>query len=242
MKSNGEKKRPRLTDPQPEAQEDMFLKASVGWFHVFNDMIHGGDLRRIMDECSSAVGVYLVVKSLVHYARGVSFPSIKTIGEKTGLSNATVHKALRVLQEYGYLEIEKRGRSNHYRIKEKIRVDNADGEEQAIISFDYFSTVLKDVRAEINDFLINQNTGRGTEEKYQYIHIENLNLTMYNQQNYGGENTQTNKTGVSFSEGLEDLEKTAIEADFQEGMSIGEAVVSHRHRLAKAKRKLDSDV
>ncbi len=213
------------------AQSDMFLTAQTGWFHVFHHIIECGDLRKIMDKSPSAIGVYLVVKSMVHYSKGVSFPSIRTICDKTGLSNATVHKSLRVLEELGYIEIEKDGRKNTYRVKEKIAVRDETGQPTAMISFDYFSTILKDVRAEINDFLLRQ----GTSSKYQYIHIENMNITINQQNNFDGENTQTNQTGIVDAGKAREWQNEQIEQDFQEGMSITEAVKKHRGRLAKGK-------
>ena len=215
---------------KPPAQEDMFLNASLGWFHVFNDMVNGGDLRKLMDKCPSSIGVYLVIKSLVHYKKGVSFPSVKTIMERTRLSNATIHKSLHALEEYGYITITKDGRKNIYRVREKIKVTDSTGAESALVSFDYFGSVIEKARQEIKDFLVKPNP----DKNYQYIHIENLNITLNQQNVIGGEGvqvnqpTQINPTAVTEEEGLR------IENDVKSGLPWNEVVQQHRKRSNKS--------
>ena len=165
-------------------QGDLLLSADTGWFHIFHEIINSGDLAKLIKKNKSSISVYLVVKSHIHYKKGVSFPSIATIMEKTGLSNKTVHKALEALEEYGYVDIDRSGRHNVYRVREKIRVKNTETEEEmAVVSFDYFSSVLSEVRNEIKNFLVSPTET----DKFQYISIENLNINI-NQQIVKGDN------------------------------------------------------
>jgi len=180
-----------------DKQEDFFLNADLGWFHIFTEMISSGDLKLLMKECKSSIGVYLVIKSLVHYKKGVSFPSIATIIDKTGLTNKTVIKALEALEKYDYIDVDRTGKNNVYRVREKIRVRDKNKEDVALVTFDYFSSVLNDVRNEIKKFIMSPND----DKSYQFIQIENLNINLNQQINNGEGGVQYNQPVQSASLG-----------------------------------------
>ena len=83
---------------------------------------------------------------------------------------------------------------------------------------------------EIKDFLVKPNP----DKNYQYIHIENLNITLNQQNVIGGEGvqvnqpTQINPTAVTEEEGLR------IENDVKSGLPWNEVVQQHRKRSNKS--------
>jgi len=76
------------------------LSAELAWFHVFKAMIDDGEVAKIG---ASAFTTYCVIKSHTNFATGVAFPSIETISEKSGISQAQVKRDLKTLEANGLL-------------------------------------------------------------------------------------------------------------------------------------------
>lgn len=155
------------SDKKSGEQLELF-KAETTWFHIFNAMIRSGDLAKIS---GSAVKVYLAIKSHTNFATGRSFPSIELIGEETGLSESQTGRCLNELVKLGYVTKEKKGRRNHYMLREKIPINNNDGRPEAIASWDYLPSTVRDAVAELKHF---SSTGEGG----QIINIERLTINI----------------------------------------------------------------
>ena len=145
------------------------FKAETTWFHVFKDMIDSGDVASMGPY---AVTAYLVIKSYTNFATGVSFPSIETISEKSGMSERQTRRSLKVLEENGYLSKFKKGRKNIYTLREKVHMKDSKGRPAAVATWDYLPSTVEAARAELRQFkMTGENDG-------QIIHIENLTMNV----------------------------------------------------------------
>lgn len=159
------------------------LQAETSWFHLFRCMIESGDAREMGP---SPFMVYCVIKSHTNFSTGRAFPSIQTIVDKSGLSKSSVLRALKVLGEFGYLTVEKKGRNNVYRLREKVTMNDGEGRPAAVATWDYLPTSIKAAQAELRNFLL-----EGKTDGLQVIQIEVLHLNVQINQGEGG-NTQAN--------------------------------------------------
>ena len=146
-------------------QQDLFISGKTNWFHFFTSVIEGGDLALMSKRCNAVPSVLLVVKSYTNYSEGVSFPGIDTIVEKSGFSKKSVITALKILSEFGYLEIKKQGRKNIYKVIEKFKAEHRDTGESIEITADYVPEIVSAMRAELKEFFKDGRT------KGQYINI-----------------------------------------------------------------------
>lgn len=160
--------------PQLAAQ---VLEADTQWFHVFRSMIDSGELARLS---GSALKVYLVIKSYANYRNGGAFPAELTVAEKSGLSIAQVKRSIKELQNLEYLSISKRGRKNHYILKEKVMVRNATGDSAATASWDYIPAEVANAVDELKSYVTS-----GQADSAQLINIQNLQVNI-NQVSPGG--------------------------------------------------------
>lgn len=173
-------------------QGDLF-KAETTWFHVFRDMIENGDVAKMG---AYAVTVYLVIKAHTNFSTGRAFPAIETIAGKSGVSVAQVKRCIKTLEEFGYVSREKKGRSNIYRLREKISVTGEDGRPAAVATWDYLPSSVQGAVADLKNVLIAGEFGAA-----KIVHIERLNVQINN----GNNNIQFN---------LADIEK--LPKDMQE--------------------------
>jgi len=153
-------------------QQDLFITGKTNWFHFFASTIESGDLAKMTKECSAVASVLLVIKSYVNYKEGVSFPSTRLISEKSGYSRVSITKALRVLTDFGYLEISVKGRKNIYQLKEKFKMAHRVTGSEVEVSADYVPELVSQMRTELKEFI---KDGK-SEEKYI-----NINITLNNQ-------------------------------------------------------------
>lgn len=58
--------------------------------------------------------VFCIIMAYYDSATGYASPPVRTIAEKSGLSDAQVERHIRTLKEKGYIETEKIGRNNRY--------------------------------------------------------------------------------------------------------------------------------
>jgi len=157
------------TSKQPQSE---LFQAQTTWFHVFKNMIDNGDVAKMGPY---AVTTYLVIKAHTNYSTGESFPSIETIVEKSGISERQVKKDLATLEELGYITKEKKGRNNHYTLREKVEIQDAAGRPSAVATWDYLPGAVQDAVADLKNVLV---TGKA--ENAKVVHIERLTVNIAN--------------------------------------------------------------
>jgi DNA-binding transcriptional MocR family regulator len=157
------------------------FQAETTWFHVFRSMVDNGDVAKLGP---FAVTVYLVIKAYTNYQSGMSFPSVETIAEKSGISERKVKSAIADLVEAGYLRKERKGRRNLYTLREKVDIQDDEGRPAAVATWDYLPSTVKEARAELKNFLM---TG---ESDGKVVMIDNINLNINLQ--VGDNNSQNN--------------------------------------------------
>lgn len=175
------------------AGRQRLFSAQTQWFHVFKAMIDQGDVAKIGPH---AFTVYAVIKAHSNYSSGVAFPGIELISEKSGVSPAQIKRELKVLEEAGYITRERVGRSNRYTLREKLEVSDEHGRPQAVATWDYVPSGIKQAVADLKNLLV-----AGELVGTKVVHIKRLNMQI----NLGGENTQINLESL-----LADLEKLPI--------------------------------
>lgn len=157
-------------------------QAETSWFHLFRSMIDSGDAKAMG---AGAFLVYCVIKAHTDFSTGRAFPSVATIMEKSGQSKRSVLRALGGLTDLGYLTVEKMGRHNVYRLREKVVLNDDHGRPSAVATWDYLPRGIKAAQAELKNFLL-----EGKTEGLHLVQIETLHLNV--QINQGGENHQVN--------------------------------------------------
>jgi DNA-binding transcriptional ArsR family regulator len=157
----------KKTKPQTE-----LFEAQTTWFHVFKNMIDNGDVAKMGPH---ACTVYLVIKAHTNYSTGMSFPAIETISEKSGISVRQVKRELEKLEEMKYISKEKKGRSNHYTLREKIDIKDEAGRPSAVATWDYLPSSVGAAVADLKNVLV---TGNG--EAAKIVHIERLTVNIAN--------------------------------------------------------------
>ena len=186
-----------------EKEQSELFKAETTWFHVFKDMIDSGDMARLD---GSAIKVYLVIKSYTNFSTGRAFPAIELIAEKAGLSKIQVMRCLKNLEKAEYITKSKSGRHNVYILREKVSIKDCEGRPQAVATWDYIPSSVRDAMAELKHAVVSGEMVGG-----KVIHIESLVLNLAT-----GDSTQININGM-------DLEK--IPPDLQERLlAIREAL------------------
>lgn len=155
------------------------MNAETTWFHLFRSTILDGEMQKMGD---SAFVVYCTIKAHVGFNSGTAFPSISKIQEITGKGKNTVLRALKQLEDSGFLTKEKKGKKNVYQLREKINIQDDTGNATAVASWDYIPSTVKQAQAELKRYIqTGVNDG-------PIIFIETLNI----QNNFGGTNKQEN--------------------------------------------------
>lgn len=173
-------------------QQELF-KAETTWFHVFKSMVDNGDVARMGPHATT---LYMVIKSYTNFTTGRAFPSIDLIVEKSGISKSQVLRELRTLEEFGYISITKKGRSNHYTLREKVEVMDTEGRPTAVATWDYLPSTVGHAVADLKNVLVTGDMG-----KAQVVHIERLNVNLM----VGDHNTQVNfADAVKALDGIKD--------------------------------------
>ncbi|MEA4848384.1 MAG: helix-turn-helix domain-containing protein [Clostridiaceae bacterium] len=157
-------------DKKSKQQQLPLLQAETTWFHIFRAMVDNGDVGRMGPH---AVTTYLVIKAFTNWNTGKSWPDIETIMEKTCFSKSTVLRALKTLEDNGYVSREKLGRRNAYTLREKVTVADNAGRPAAVAMWDYIPSTVQAAQAELKNFVM---TGEATD--YKVIKIDTLNLNV----------------------------------------------------------------
>jgi DNA-binding GntR family transcriptional regulator len=156
-------------------QQELF-EADATWFHVFKELIKSKTWARMS---APAKALYPTIKSFTNWKTGSSFPSVETMEEYSGLSRPSIFKALKELEDLGYVRGEKRaGRPTVYTLVEKIEIQDSEGRPVASASFDYLPSIINDTMVELRNYVAKGMTDDG---KLQFIHVdrfivENLNV------------------------------------------------------------------
>lgn len=186
-----------------EKEQAELFHAETTWFHVFKDMIDSGDMAKLD---GSAIKVYLVIKSYTNFSTGRAFPAIELIAEKSGLSKIQVMRCLKNLENAEYITKSKSGRHNVYILREKVSIKDSEGRPQAVATWDYIPSSVRNAMAELKHAVVSGEMVGG-----KVIHIESLVLNVAT-----GDSTQININGI-------DLDK--MPADLQEKLfAIKEAL------------------
>lgn len=151
-------------------QKELF-QAQTTWFHVFKSMIDCGDMAKLS---GSSIKVYMVIKSHTNFSTGRAFPAIETIAKHSGISHSQVIRCIKELVDSGYLSKEKKGRSNHYTLREKVECLDEQGRPSVVATWDYLPSTVRDAQAELKNFIM---TGKSLEGGI--IHIERLTLNVF---------------------------------------------------------------
>lgn len=175
-------------------QRELF-KAQTAWFHVFKSMVDSGDVAAMGP---GATTVYLVIKSYSNWQDGRSFPSLRVIEEKTGMSKMTITRHLKTLEQFGYITRESGrndGRVNRYTLREKVVIQNDKDEPQAVATWDYLPSTVKAAVAELRNVAL-----KGDFEGVRLINIERLHI------NIGQANVAQTQTMLQFQAELQKLD------------------------------------
>jgi len=159
-----------MNEPSETPKQQELLEAQTQWFHVFKAMIEQGDVAKMGPH---AFTVYVVIKAHTNFSTGHAFPGIDVIAEKSGVSVAQVKRELKTLEAAGYITKEKRGRSNHYILREKINVTDAHGRPQAVATWDYLPSSVQHAVADLKNVLVS-----GDLAGAKVVHIERLQVNV----------------------------------------------------------------
>jgi DNA-binding transcriptional regulator YhcF (GntR family) len=133
-------------------QQLELFQVNPTWFHFFNEVIRSGAWAKMS---LAAKALYPCLKSFCNYADGLSYPSIATLAEYSGLTIVSVVKAVKELEELGYItRLKSKGKTTRYIIQETIQPRGADGQPVgAPIRFDYVPELTNKAIAQIKDFV-----------------------------------------------------------------------------------------
>ena len=152
-----------------QPQQELF-EAQTQWFHIFKAMIDSGDLAKLP---GSAVKVYMVIKAHTNFSTGRAFPAMETIAEKSGLSLAQVKRVLKTLEDFGYINKAKQGRSNVYTLREKVEITDDQGRPAAVATWDYLPSSVQHAVADLKNVLVT-----GDLAGAKIVHIERLQVNV----------------------------------------------------------------
>ncbi|MCA8298798.1 helix-turn-helix domain-containing protein [Burkholderia sp. AU30198] len=148
---------------------DLF-RAETTWFHIFRSMIETGDIARMGP---FALTVYVVVKAHTNFNTGRSFPAIDTIAAESGISRSQVIRELKTLEGFGYITKSREGRRNEYRLREKICIQDGEGQATAVATWDYLPATVQAATADLKNVLV---TGQFCDSRI--VHIERLQVNV----------------------------------------------------------------
>lgn len=178
---------------QNTAQAELF-QAETTWFHVFKTMVDSGDVAKMGPH---AVAVYLVIKSHTNFSTGRAFPALETIAEKSGVSLAQVKRELKTLEAFGYVTIEKKGRSNNYTLREKVQISDGAGRPSAVATWDYLPSGVGQAVAELKRVIMTGDLAGAS--------IVNIERLVVNVANAGGTVVNIDVSSDSGRKQLQDL-------------------------------------
>ncbi|MBF0169040.1 MAG: helix-turn-helix domain-containing protein [Alphaproteobacteria bacterium] len=160
------------------------FRADGSWFHVFRDYVHSGACAGLGPYATT---ILIVIKSFTNFETGYSFPSIQTICELSGISRRQVLLSLASLEQAGFLTKIKEGKSNSYRVRERVQINDHAKRPVAVAIWDYLPRAVKQAQAELQNFVLEGNVSDGSPQRVIYIEQLCLNLQIVES---GGTGTQ----------------------------------------------------
>jgi len=171
-----------------ESDQGELFHAETHWFHVFKAMIENGDAGEMGPY---AFMVYCVIKAHTNYTTGDSYPGHEAIAQCCKISEREVIRALQKLSTMGYITTEKRGRKNHYTLREKILVNDDAGVPAAMASWDYVPSGVQHAVADLKRVLM-----EGDLAGAKIVNIERLTVNV-NMNIHAGTGDQFNISDIS---------------------------------------------
>lgn len=193
---------------QKRGQDDLF-SAETTWFHLFRTMFTSGDVKKVTP---FGFTVYCAIKAHTSFQTGESFPSYDRLVSLTGISESQVKRVLKELAEAGYVTITKKGRKNHYTLREKVAIQDEHGRPAAVATWDYLPGTVKDTVADLKNVLV---TGDFAGAKI--VQIQHLTVNVNN-----GSGTQVNvdMSKVSDAATKDEVKKIIEQATRQAGRVV----------------------
>lgn len=192
----------------PDRQQELF-NAETTWFHLFRTMFTNGDVKKIGP---FAYTIYGAIKSHASFRTGESFPSIERLMDITGISRSQVKRVLEVLEQAGYLSVEKKGRKNHYTLREKVVIQDGHGRPAAVATWDYLPGTVQETVADLKNVLVT-----GDFNGAKIVNIQHLTVNVNN-----GSGTQIN---VDMSKVTDVVTKDEFKEIFKQAAKQAEVVV-----------------
>jgi len=212
-------------------QGDLFYSGRSSYFHFFNSVIDCGDLAEMNRRCSAVSSVLLIIKSHINYSEGISFPSVRRIAEKSGCSQTSVIKSLRVLVEYGYLEVKTEGRKNIYRAIEKFKLEDVETGEVKEATFPYVPAMVREFREALQKFISTKDDSGGM------IRIEGDIIFNIGGTHLSANNLNLNNFIAAEDKDADDLLAVSIEETGKVAGRLTKAVEEERQRVRDGKKK-----
>ncbi|HCW3892771.1 TPA: helix-turn-helix domain-containing protein [Acinetobacter baumannii] len=202
-------------------------------FHVFSAMFRS---KAVASMGIQAFGIYSYIKSCVNPEID-DYPTVSEIAEYTGLSRATVLRELPKLETLGYITKTKVGRKTAYKILERITIQDNEGNEKGVATWEYIPRMTAKAVDEVRAILAGNLNPAGA----HFVHIENVQVIVSHleegavQNNIQAQNVDA-KDSLRMSErGIKRLDPV----EDQEKMSTLAAAV--RPTMAKALEQASSE-
>ena len=201
-----------------EAAQSELFKTDTTWFHMFKEIIRNGTWARLS---GSSKSLYPVIKAYINFESGAAFPSIDTLEEYSGLSRASVIKALKELEAEGLLIKEvTAGRHSNYTLIEKFDIKDGEGRPAASVSFDYLPSYVGDAVTELKNFVAQ---GLALPDgKTNFIKIDNLTLNIA----HGGGNAININAGIDSSTMIKGIKDMLAKKDTPEAQLVNDLVTN----------------
>jgi len=201
-----------------EAAQSELFKTDTTWFHMFKEIIRNGTWARLS---GSSKSLYPVIKAYINFESGAAFPSIDTLEQYSGLSRASVIKALKELEAEGLLIKEvTAGRHSNYTLIEKFDIKDGEGRPAASVSFDYLPSYVGDAVTELKNFVAQ---GLALPDgKTNFIKIDNLTINIAN----GGGNAININAGMDTSKMIKGIKDMLAKKDTPEAQLVNDLVTN----------------
>jgi hypothetical protein len=166
------------------------LSTDTSWLHIFKELVRSGKWASLSP---SAAKLYVVVKAYSNWDSGVAFPTIDAMCKFSGLSRATLIKALNELVEAKLVRKDNApGHAGRYCIQEHFDIADPSGNPHSHVSFDYIPGGITEAIAQLKNFVA---TGAAPDGGIQIIQIETLNIQINKDAAQGVQNNLPTRRG-----------------------------------------------
>lgn len=130
-----------------KAHQGELFQAKATFFRVLHALIDSGEWGKMSAPASK---IYITAKSFLNWKTGAAFPSLDTLEKSSRLSRPTIIKALKELEQLGYLHANKTsGKKTVYTMSEKVPVTDEEGQEVAVFRFPSVGPIFQPALEEI---------------------------------------------------------------------------------------------